>query len=201
MNKKVEDTKIITLHLGSGASVAAIKDGKAFDSSMGFTPLTGLTMGTRAGDVDPAIVPFLMEKEGMTAEEVMTLLNDRSGLLGISESSSDMRDIEAAWQKGDRQASLAREIFINRVVKYVGAYFAELGGIDALVLAGGIGEHQIDLRLALLKQLRVLGIEVDEKLNQANQEGIISPKDAQIKTMLIPTNEELQMVRQIKKEI
>ena len=161
LNRPLNELKIITLHLGSGASVAAIKDGKAFDSSMGFTPLTGLTMGTRAGDVDPAIVPFLMEKEGMTAEEVMTLLNDRSGLLGISESSSDMRDIEAAWQKGDRQASLAREIFINRVVKYVGAYFAELGGIDALVLAGGIGEHQIDLRLALLKQLRVLGIEVE----------------------------------------
>ena len=201
LDRPLNELKIITLHLGSGASVAAIKNGKAFDSSMGFTPLTGLTMGTRAGDVDPAIVPFLMEKEGMAAEGVMTLLNDRSGLLGISESSSDMRDIEAAWQKGDRQASLAREIFINRVVKYVGAYFAELGGIDALVLAGGIGEHQIDLRLALLKQLRVLGIEVDEKLNQANQEGIISPKDAQIKTMLIPTNEELQMVRQIKKEI
>ena len=201
LDRPLNELKIITLHLGSGASVAAIKNGKAFDSSMGFTPLTGLTMGTRAGDVDPAIVPFLMEKEGMTAEEVMTLLNDQSGILGISESSSDMRDIEAAWKKGDRQASLAREIFINRVVKYVGAYFAELGGIDALVLAGGIGEHQIDLRLALLKQLRVLGIEVDEKLNQANQEGIISPKDAQIKTMLIPTNEELQMVRQIKKEI
>ena len=201
LNRPLNELKIITLHLGSGASVAAIKDGKAFDSSMGFTPLTGLTMGTRAGDVDPAIVPFLMEKENMTAEEVMTLLNDQSGLLGISESSSDMRDIEAAWKKGNRQASLAREIFINRVVKYVGAYFAELGGIDALVLAGGIGEHQVDLRLALLKQLRVLGIEVDEKLNQANQEGIISPKDAQIKTMLIPTNEELQMVRQIKKEI
>ena len=198
LNRPLNELKIITLHLGSGASVAAIKDGKAFDSSMGFTPLTGLTMGTRAGDVDPAIVPFLMEKEDMTAEEVMTLLNDQSGILGISESSSDMRDIEAAWKKGDRQASLAREIFINRVVKYVGAYFAELGGIDALVLAGGIGEHQIDLRLALLKQLRVLGIEVDEKLNRANQEGIISPKDAQIKTMLIPTNEELQMVRQIK---
>ena len=201
LDRPLNELKIITLHLGSGASVAAIKNGKAFDSSMGFTPLTGLTMGTRAGDVDPAIVPFLMEKEGMTAEEVMTLLNDQSGILGISESSSDMRDIEAAWKKGDRQASLAREIFINRVVKYVGAYFAELGGIDALVLAGGIGEHQIDLRLALLKQLRVLGIEVDEKLNQANQEGIISPKDAQTKTMLIPTNEELQMVRQIKKEI
>ena len=201
LNRPLNELKIITLHLGSGASVAAIKDGKAFDSSMGFTPLTGLTMGTRAGDVDPAIVPFLMEKEDMTAEEVMTLLNDQSGLLGISESSSDMRDIEAAWKKGDHQASLAREIFINRVVKYVGAYFAELGGIDALVLAGGIGEHQIDLRLALLKQLRVLGIKVDEKLNQANQEGIISPQDAQIKTMLIPTNEELQMVRQIKKEI
>ena len=201
LNRPLNELKIITLHLGSGASVAAIKNGKAFDSSMGFTPLTGLTMGTRAGDVDPAIVPFLMEKEDMTAEEVMTLLNDQSGLLGISESSSDMRDIEAAWKKGDRQASLAREIFINRVVKYVGAYFAELGGIDALVLAGGIGEHQVDLRLALLKQLRVLGIEVDEKLNQANQEGIVSPKDAQIKTMLIPTNEELQMVRQIKKEI
>lgn len=201
LNCPLNELKIITLHLGSGASVAAIKDGKAFDSSMGFTPLTGLTMGTRAGDVDPAIVPFLMEKEGMTAEEVMILLNDQSGLLGISELSSDMRDIEAAWQKGDRQAGLAREIFINRVVKYVGAYFAELGGIDALVLAGGIGEHQTDLRLALLKQLQVLGIKVDERLNQANQEGIISPQDAQTKVLLIPTNEELQMIRQIKKEI
>lgn len=201
LNRPLNELKIITLHLGSGASVAAIKNGKAFDSSMGFTPLTGLTMGTRAGDVDPAIVPFLMEKEEMTAEEVMALLNDQSGLLGISGSSSDMRDIEAAWQKGDYQASLARGIFINRIVKYVGAYFAELGGIDALVLAGGIGEHQINLRLALLKQLQVLGIKVDEKLNQANREGIISPQDAQIKTLLIPTNEELQMVRQIKKEI
>lgn len=201
LNKPLNELKIITLHLGSGASVAAIKNGKAYDSSMGFTPLTGLTMGTRAGDVDPALVPFLMENEKMSAEEVMELLNDKSGLLGISENSSDMRDIEDAWQKGDYKASLAREIFINRIVKYVGSYFAELGGIDALVIAGGIGEHQADLRLDLLKQLEVLGIKVDAQRNESNNEGEISPADAKIKTLLIPTNEELQMVRQIKKEL
>ena len=201
LDKQLEDLKMITLHLGSGASAAAIKDGKAFDSSMGFTPLPGLTMGTRAGDIDPAIVPFLMEKEGKSAENVMELLNDKSGILGISGFSSDMRDIEAKWVQGDERASLAREIFINRVVKYVGSYFAELGGIDALVIAGGIGEHQIDLRFDLLKELECLGIQVDEQKNQANQEGIISPNGSAIKTLLVPTNEELAMVRQIKQDM
>lgn len=201
LNRPYEELKIITLHLGSGASVAAIKEGKAFDSSMGFTPLDGLTMGTRSGDVDPALVPFFMEKEGMTADDVLDLLNNKSGIEGISEISADMRDIEARWVAGDKKAALAREIFINRVVKYVGSYYAELGGIDALVVAGGIGENQIDLRFDLLKELESLGIEVDEQKNQANQEGIISPTSAKIKTLLIPTNEELAMVREIKENM
>lgn len=199
LDRPLSELKIITLHLGSGASVAAIKNGKAFDSSMGFTPLPGLTMGTRSGDIDPSIVQFLMDKEGMSADDVMNLLNDKSGILGISGFSSDMRDIEARCAQNDERAALAREIFINRVVKYVGSYYTELGGIDAIVLAGGIGEHQIDLRADLLKELSILGIQVDAQKNQANQEGIISPDDAKIKTLLIPTNEELAMVQQIKK--
>lgn len=199
LKRPLNELRIITLHLGSGSSVAAIKNGKAYDSSMGFTPLPGLTMGTRSGDIDPAIVPFLMKKENMSANDVMNILNDKSGLLGISELSADMRDIEAAWMKHNHQATLARKIFINRIVKYVGAYFAELEGIDALVIAGGIGEHQIDLRMEIFKQLSILGIQVDECLNKKNVEGLLSPSDSQIKTLLIPTNEELQMVRQIKR--
>ncbi|MGX5378275.1 acetate/propionate family kinase [Ligilactobacillus sp. LYQ135] len=198
LDRPLDELKLITLHLGSGASVAAIKEGKAFDSSMGFTPLPGVTMGTRSGDVDPAIIPFLMEKERKTVEDVMNLLNDKSGILGISGFSSDMRDIEAKWVQNDERASLAREIFINRVVKYVGGYFTELNGIDAIVVAGGIGEHQIDLRYDLLHKLECLGIEVDEQKNQINKEGIISPNGSKIKTLMIPTNEELAMVRQIK---
>lgn len=199
LKRPLEKLKIITLHLGSGSSIAAIKNGKAYDSSMGFTPLPGLTMGTRAGDIDPSIVPFLMKKEKISANDVMNILNDESGLLGISGLSADMRDIEEAWMGHDHQATLARTVFINRVVKYVGAYFAELGGIDALVVAGGIGEHQIDLRMEIFNQLSILGIRVDERLNKKNVEGLLSPSDSQIKTLLIPTNEELQMVRQIKR--
>ena len=199
LKRPLKELKMISLHLGSGASVAAIKDGKAFDSSMGFTPLPGLTMGTRAGDVDPSIIPFLMKKENLTSDEVMNILNAKSGLLGISGYSADMRDIRERQLKGDKRSTLARDIFLNRIVKYVGAYYAELGGIDALIISGGIGEHQSDIRLDLIDQLKCLNIHIDKNFNEEQHEGVISSADSTIKTLLIPTNEELEMVKQIKK--
>ncbi|OQQ82937.1 acetate/propionate family kinase [Ligilactobacillus salivarius] len=196
LNKPVDKLKLVTLHLGSGSSLAAIKDGKAYDTSMGFTPLTGVTMGTRAGDLDPALVPYLMKKLNLNAEEVVELFNEKSGLLGVSELSSDMRDLSANADKP--QVKLAMDIFVNRIVKYAGSFFTELNGVDAIVFAGGIGENNPWLREEIVKKLEVLGVKIDSNLNQSVKEGIISPKDAKIKTLLIPTNEELEMVRQIK---
>ncbi|ANK60412.1 acetate/propionate family kinase [Loigolactobacillus backii] len=196
LGKPLADLKMITLHLGSGSSVAAEKSGKAYDTSMGFTPLTGLTMGTRAGDVDPAVVPYLMEKLHLdSATDVIKRLNQQSGLLGISGISSDMRDLKAATD--NPRAQLAIEIFINRVVKYVGSYFAELGGLDVLVFAGGIGEHNAELRAEIGKRLAALGVTIDSKLNAAGKEGLLSMPEAKVQVMLVPTNEELAMVRQV----
>ncbi|WP_057876688.1 acetate/propionate family kinase [Liquorilactobacillus aquaticus] len=189
--------KMITLHLGSGASVAAEKDGKAFDTSMGFTPLTGLTMGTRAGDTDPSIIPYLMKKLDLTVEQTLEMLNSESGLLGLSGISPDMRDY--ADHKDDPRVELTVDIFINRIVKYVGSYFAELGGLDVLVFAGGIGENNPKLRSEIIGKLAALGLKIDAQLNEAGEEGIISSVDSKTKIMLVPTNEELSMVRQIKK--
>lgn len=186
---------MITLHLGSGASVAAEKDGKAFDTSMGFTPLTGLTMGTRAGDVDPSIIPYLMKKLSLDLDDVLLMLNKESGLLGVSGLSSDMRDLLASSEK--EQIKLAIDIFINRIVKYVGSYYAELGGLDVLVFAGGIGENNRELRKIIVKKLQVLGLKINQEANEANAEGVISAKDSAAKIMVVPTNEELSMVRQI----
>ncbi|WP_125980117.1 acetate/propionate family kinase [Loigolactobacillus iwatensis] len=196
LGKPLADLKMITLHLGSGSSVAAEKNGKAYDTSMGFTPLTGLTMGTRAGDVDPAVVPYLMEKLHLdSATDVIKRLNQQSGLLGISGISSDMRDLKAATD--NPRAQLAIEIFINRVVKYVGGYFAELGGLDVLVFAGGIGEHNAELRSEIGKRLAALGVTIDSKLNATGKEGLLSMPEAKLQVMLVPTNEELAMVRQV----
>ncbi|MFT9373615.1 acetate/propionate family kinase [Liquorilactobacillus hordei] len=195
LDKPLESLKMITLHLGSGASVAAEKDGKAFDTSMGFTPLTGLTMGTRAGDVDPSIIPYLMKKLSLDLDDVLLMLNKESGLLGVSGLSSDMRDLLASSEK--EQIKLAIDIFINRIVKYVGSYYAELGGLDVLVFAGGIGENNRELRKIIVKKLQVLGLKINQKANEANAEGVISAKDSAAKIMVVPTNEELSMVRQI----
>ena len=197
LDKPLDELKLITLHLGGGASAAAIKYGKAYDSSMGFTPLAGLTMGTRSGDIDPSIVPLLMNKENMTKEEVINLLNNKSGVLGISNLSDDMRDIEAECDN-NHQAKLAYDIFINRVVKYTGSFFTEMNRADAIVIAGGIGEHQYKIRYKILEKLSCLGVKIDKELNDKNYHGIISSKDSKIKVMIIPTNEELEMVRQIK---
>lgn len=195
LDKPLESLKMITLHLGSGASVAAEKDGKAFDTSMGFTPLTGLTMGTRAGDVDPSIIPYLMKKLSLDLDDVLLMLNKESGLLGVSGLSSDMRDLLANSEK--EQIKLAIDIFINRIVKYVGSYYAELGGLDVLVFAGGIGENNRELRKIIVKKLQVLGLKINQEANEANAEGVISAKDSAAKIMIVPTNEELSMVRQI----
>lgn len=196
---KISSDKInlVTMHLGSGASLAAVKNGKAYDTSMGFTPLNGVTMGTRSGDVDPALIPYLMRELNLNdPEEVMNIFNQKSGLLGISEFSSDMRDIKAQ-EDTNPQAKLAIDVFVNRVVKYAGSFLAELHQADALVFAGGIAEHNPWLRKAVIDELEIFGVKIDDKLNEANDEGIISSKDSTIKVMLIPTDEELMMVRQI----
>ncbi|EIW15252.1 Acetate kinase [Lactiplantibacillus pentosus KCA1] len=197
LDQPQSEVNLVTLHLGSGSSLAAVKAGRAFDTSMGFTPLTGVTMGTRAGDVDPALLPFLMKVLKTTdPNEIMTLLNDQSGLLGLSGVSSDMREIRAQ-EATNPQAHLAIEIFINRIVKYAGSYLTELKHVDALVFAGGIGEHNPKLRQQIVDELSIFGIKLDADLNAAGQEGLISSPDSQIKVLLIPTNEELAMVRQV----
>ncbi|MFC6171620.1 acetate/propionate family kinase [Loigolactobacillus jiayinensis] len=197
LRKPLTQLKLITLHLGSGASITAIKNGRPYDTSMGFTPLTGVTMSTRAGDVDPALVPFLAKKLNLPADEVVTdILNRQSGLLGISGLSMDMRDLMAAEQENPR-AKLAIDIFINRIVKYIGSYYVELGGLDALVFSGGIGENDTDIRARIAHGVQALGINLDAKRNQANNEGPISPENAAITALLVPTNEELAIVRQV----
>jgi len=197
LNKPKDDVNLVTLHLGSGASLAAVKHGKAFDTSMGFTPLTGVTMGTRAGDVDPAVVPFLMDKLNISdPNEIMMMLNKKSGLLGVSGISPDMREIKAQEQTNP-QAKLAVDIFVNRIAKYAGSYLTELHGADAIIFAGGIGEHNVQLRQQITDELRIFGVKLDADLNAAGQEGVISSADSAIKVMLIPTNEELAMVRQV----
>ncbi|WP_334333242.1 acetate/propionate family kinase [Companilactobacillus sp. HBUAS59544] len=196
---KISQNKInlVTMHLGSGASLAAVKNGKAYDTSMGFTPLNGVTMGTRSGDIDPALIPYLMRELNLSdPEEVMNIFNQKSGLLGISEFSSDMRDIKAQ-EDTNPQAKLAIDVFINRVVKYAGSFLAELQQADALVFAGGIAEHNPWLRKRVIDELAIFGVKLDDKLNEANDEGIISSSDSKIKVMLIPTDEELMMVRQV----
>lgn len=195
LGKPLDSLKMITLHLGSGASVAAEKDGKAFDTSMGFTPLTGLTMGTRAGDVDPSIIPYLMKKLSLSVEEVLLMLNEDSGLQGVSGLSPDMRDLLA--NASQERVKLAIDIFINRIIKYVGSYYAELGGLDVLVFAGGIGENNRALRALIIEKLQVLGLKLDSEANERNEEGLISNPASSAQIMIVPTNEELSMVRQI----
>lgn len=197
MHRPASELKLITLHLGSGSSLCAIKNGAAFDSSMGFTPLTGVLMGTRAGDVDPSLVPFLMKQLAMTADEVVQMLNDKSGLLGVSQVSADMRDLEKAKQAGNAAAQLAYDMFINRVVKYVGSYYTEMNGADALIFAGGIGEHQTQVRADICRQLQVLGVELDTQKNEANQPGLLSPATSSPQVWLIPTDEEQFMFDEI----
>ncbi|MFV0503206.1 MAG: acetate kinase [Lachnospirales bacterium] len=196
LGKKKEDLKIVTCHLGNGASVCAVKGGKSVDTSMGFTPLEGLIMGTRSGDLDPAIIPYIMEKEGKTIKEVENILNKESGVLGLSGVSSDFRDIEDAEANGDEKAKTSLKAFYYRVAKYVGAYVAALNGVDAIVFTAGLGENSREARECISEYLGYLGITIDhDKNNMRGKEAIVSTDDSKVKVVAIPTNEELVIAR------
>ena len=188
-----ENQKIITCHIGNGASVSAVDHGKCIDTSMGLTPLEGLMMGTRTGDLDASVVLAIMKKEGKTPDEMQDLLNKKSGLLGISGLGSDMRDVENGVKEGDERAKLALDMYNYRIKKYVGAYAAAMGGVDTIVFTAGVGEHQWDVRYNALKDLEFLGIEVDYDKNKANfgEEEIISTPNSRVKVVVVPTDEEL----------
>ncbi|MBE6033943.1 acetate/propionate family kinase [Aminipila sp.] len=196
MNCSLDDLKIITCHLGNGASVSAIKRGKCIDTSMGFTPLEGLVMGTRSGDIDPAIVTYIREKEGLEAGVANEILNKNSGVLGISGISSDFRDIEDAAAEGNERAQLALKVFAHKVRFYIGAYIAEMNGVDAIVFTAGLGENGIEMRDVICHDLGNLGIKLDLVKNKVRgKEMIISRDDSKVKIILIPTNEELMIAR------
>ncbi|UQS82971.1 acetate/propionate family kinase [Bombilactobacillus thymidiniphilus] len=198
LHKKVQDVNLITLHLGSGASITAIANGQAIDTSMGFTPLAGVMMGTRSGDVDPSIIPYIMKKERITDVATMIqILNQKSGLLGVSGVSNDKRDVDEAAEQGNQRAKLAQKMFVNRIVKYVGSYLALLPKqADALVFTAGIGENDPQLRADVCVALSHLGVELDAtKNNVRGKEMFISTADSPIKVLLIPTNEELMIAK------
>jgi Acetate kinase len=194
-----EATNIITLHLGNGCSATAISAGNSIDTSMGLTPLEGLVMGTRSGDLDPAIIEFIAAKEGLSTREIETLMNKQSGLLGISGLTSDMRELLAeAREENDRRSDLAIEIFCYRARKYIGAYLAAMNGADAVVFTGGIGENSSEVRARICDGLQWIGIELDEELNRSHnggQEGLISKKGSRPSVYVIPTDEELLIAR------
>lgn len=190
LGKKYEDLKIITAHLGNGCSMAAIKNGLSIDTTMGFTPLEGLLMGTRSGDLDPMLILYIMGKEGLSLSEAQTLLNKHSGLIGISGEASDMREIQIAVKEGHKRATYAFDIFNYKIKKYVGAYAAAMGGVDALVFTGGIGENSMEVREEVCKDMGFLGIELDKERNK-NKEEIISTDSSKVAVLRIPTNEEL----------
>ena len=196
LGKNIEDCKIITCHLGNGASVAAIDGGKSVDTSMGFTPLEGLIMGTRCGDIDAAILPFLMEKEGLDAKGLSDLMNKKSGVYGMTGISSDFRDIEDAAAQNNELAQVALESYAKKVKKYIGSYAAEMNGVDAVVFTAGVGENGIGMRADIMANMDFLGMKLDEEANKVRgKERVISTEDSKVKILLIPTNEELMIAR------
>lgn len=196
LGKPYEECKIITLHLGNGASMAAIKDGKVVDTTMGFTPLEGLVMGTRSGDLDPAIVFFLMEKLGMNAQEANNYFNKKSGMLGLSGVSNDLRDILEAANSGNERAKLALQVYYNRVKGYIGKFIAKLNGCDCLVFTAGVGENGYDVREAICSDLDFFGIKMDTEKNKVRGKEVdVSAEDSKVKIFVIPTNEELVIAR------
>jgi len=196
--KEPEELKIITCHLGNGSSIAAVKHGKSVDTSMGFTPLEGLVMGTRSGDLDPGVIKQIMAKEDLTIQEVDSMLNKHSGMLGVSGVSGDMRQIEEEMAKGNERAKIAWGMFEYRVRKYIGAYAAAMDGVDVIVFTGGIGENDAMLREAVCKNLTFLGITFDPEGNKGKGERRISGPDSKVEVLVIPTNEELMIAREAK---
>lgn len=203
LNKDLSELNIINCHLGNGSSLACIKNGKVYDTSMGVTPLEGLVMGTRSGDIDPTVVTFLCENENITPHEANQWLNKKSGVLGVSKLSSDFRDLEEARDKGNEKAGLALDMFTNRVKKYIGAYMAQMPELDAIVMTGGIGENSDTMRREILHGLEHLGIELDDKKNDGTRgnEVDIAKDGAKIKIYICPTNEELMIARDTKEII
>jgi acetate kinase len=195
MGKKIEDLKLISCHLGNGASICAVKNGKSVDTSMGLTPLAGLEMGTRCGDIDPAIIPFLVNK-GYSVEEVDAIMNKKSGVLGVSGISSDFRDVEGAANDGNHRAQLALDIFHYRVRTTIGAYVAAMDGVDGIIFTAGLGENSVTSRAAICSELKYLGVSLDaEENSKRGKATIISDKNSKTTVMVIPTNEELMIAR------
>ncbi len=189
--------KIITCHVGNGGSITAVKDGKSVDTSMGLTPTEGLMMGTRCGDVDPGALIFLMDKHNLSSKDMLNMVNKESGLAGVSGVSSDMREITAAAKQGNEKAILSLEMYEQRITKYVGAFAAEMGGVDIIVFTGGVGEHQSSTRANVCNPLRFMGVEIDDAANDANNgdEGIISTPNSAVKVVVIPTDEEYMIAK------
>ncbi|MGF7185124.1 acetate kinase [Desulfitispora alkaliphila] len=195
----IEDTKMITCHLGNGASVAAVKGGKSIETSMGLTPLEGLIMGTRCGDIDPAVIPFVMEKKELDVDGISNYMNKKSGVLGISGVSSDFRDIEEAAEQGNQRAQLALDMFAHRVKRYIGSYSAAMNGVDTIIFTAGLGENSADMRAAICEGLDYLGVKIDKETNNVRgKETVISTDDSKVKVLVVPTNEELMIARDAK---
>ena len=191
-----EETKIITCHIGNGGSLAAVKNGKCIDTSMGFTPNAGIIMGSRSGDIDASLIPFVMKKTGMNISEIDNALNKKSGLLGISGVSNDSRDIEDGIKSGNDRCKLAQEMYVNKIVKYIAEYYVELGGADAIVFTAGVGENSITTRKQIIDKLACLGIKLDEERNNVRSEvALISTDDSSVKVYVIPTDEEVMIAR------
>lgn len=200
LGKKLDEVNLITCHLGNGSSISAVIGGKCYDTTMGFTPLEGLAMGTRTGDMDPAIVPFIMDKENLSTEEMSNVMNKKSGVLGISGVSSDFRDLEEAAEKGNDRAQLALDIFENRVRKYIGAYLTEMDHCDGIIFTAGVGENSITTRERVVGGLTSLGVKIDsDKNNMRGKEAVVSTDDSSIPVLVIPTNEELKIAMETAK--
>lgn len=201
LGKPIEELKLITCHIGNGASITAVDKGRSVDTSMGFTPLGGVMMGTRTGDIDPAIIPYLMQHtdDFNTPEDISRILNRESGLLGVSEKSSDMRDIHEAMRAGDEKARLANEIFVDRIQKYIGQYLAVLNGADAIIFTAGIGENSVTIRRMVIEGISWFGCDVDPEKNFFGATGDISTEAAKVRVLVIPTDEELVIARDVER--
>jgi acetate kinase len=200
LGRPKEQLRLISCHLGNGASIAAIEGGKSIDTSMGFTPLAGVAMGTRSGNIDPALIPFIMEKTGQTADEVLNVLNKKSGMLGVSGLSSDLRDIESQAAEGNERAELALEVFANRIHKYIGSYASRMYGVDAIIFTAGIGENSQIVREKVLNGLEFMGIYWDPARNKVRgEETFLNHPHSPVKVMIIPTNEEVMIARDVQR--